>query len=329
MNKLFVSAFACAGIAAAVTAGTAVHSADHGESPSVRLDSRLDILDLYLFQSPETPANTVMIQTVCPFAGVTAPRQFAAGAKYQFAIDTNGNAVEDQLYSIVFGKPDATGAQSYTLTGPGKLKVKGTTGATVAVGATGKVFCGVRDDPFFFDLIGFRRGLAFSAETSRNFFGDVNVMAIVLEVPTTSFGTLTNSTVGVWSRTLKGRKVFDRNGRPAINTVLVPGPSKDAFNLTQPRNDVATWRATFLTSLTSPPLSRSQGDAEALADVLLPDILTYDPTNSGGFLNGRKLTDDVIDAELNLLSNGAVTTDFVDDDNTFLSTFPYLGVPNP
>ncbi len=329
MNKLILTGIACAGIAAAIAGSSTLRSADHGDAPGVRLDSRTDILDLYLFESPETSANTVMIQTVCPFAGVTAPRQFAPGAKYQFPVDTDGDAIEDQVYTIVFGKPDSTGNQKYTLTGPGKLKVKGTTGATVAVGATGKVFCGVRDDPFFFDLIGFRRGLAFSQNTSRNFFGSVNVMAIVLEIPTTSFGTLTDSTVGVWSRTLKGRKQIDRNGRPAINTVLVPGPSKDAFNLTQPKNDVATWRATFIASLMAAPLSRNQGDAEALATALLPDILTYDPTNSGGFLNGRKLTDDVIDTELNLLSNGAVTTDFVDDDNTFLSTFPYLGTANP
>jgi hypothetical protein len=320
---------ACAGAVAAIATGGTLRSADHGDSPAVRLDSRLDILDLYVFESPETPANTVMILTVCPFAGVTAPRQFAPGAKYQFPIDTNGDAVEDQVYSVVFSKPDSAGNQKYTLTGPGKLKVKGTTGDTVAVGETGKMFCGVRDDPFFFDLIGFRRGLAFSDTTSRNFFGDVNVMALVIEVPTASFGTLTNSTMGVWSRTLKGKKQIDRNGRPAINTVLVPGPSKDAFNFTKPKDDVEKWRETFIASLKAAPLSRSQGDAEALADVLLPDILTYDPTNSGGFLNGRKLEDDVIDAELNLLSNGAVTTDFVGNDNKFSSEFPYLSSPNP
>jgi hypothetical protein len=40
------------------------------------------------------------------------------------------------------------------------------------------------------------------------------------------------------------------------------------------------------------------------------------------------LADDVIDAELNLITEGAITTDCVNNDSTFLGDFPYLGVPN-
>ena len=35
--------------------------------------------------------------------------------------------------------------------------------------------------------------------------------------------------------------------------------------------------------------------------VLLPDVLTFDQSSTDGFLNGRQLADDVIDAELGLL----------------------------
>src|SRR5438128_2383481 len=45
-------------------------------------------------------------------------------------------------------------------------------------------------------------------------------------------------------------------------------------------------------------------------------------------LNGRQLSDDVIDAELNLITNGKLTGDCVANDSTFSSTFPYLGRPN-
>ena len=75
-------------------------------------------------------------------------------------------------------------------------------------------------------------------------------------------------------------------------------------------------------------LGNSTGRADALADVLLPDLLTFDTSSSAGFLNGRRLSDDVIDAELNLITNGAVTGDCVANDNTFLTGFPYLGRPN-
>jgi hypothetical protein len=321
-------------VAAVLGADALVSAADHGDSPQVRADTRADINDLYIFASPATPADTVIAMTVCPVAGITAPKEFATNVKYQFGIDTNGDANPDQTYTMVFKKPDAAGHQKFSLTGPNKVKATGTTeDLGVTFGTGGKVFAGLRDDPFFFDLIGFKKGLAFSATTSRNFFNGLNAMAIVIEVPTTSFGTLTNSKMGVWARTQKGKKQIDRMGRPAINTVLIsdgsPGGKKDQFNSTLPKDDVAKWRTEVVGNLMAPPLSRTAQDAGALADVLLPDILTYDPTNPGGFLNGRKLTDDVIDAELDLLSNHLVTTDFVANDSTFLAVFPYLGVPNP
>lgn len=310
--------------AGAIFAGATLRAADHGDSTRVRTDTRSDINDLYIFASPETQGNTVMIMTVCPVAGITAPAQFTPKVKYQFAVDTSADAIEDQVYTMVFGTPNAAGAQTFMLTGPNKLKVKGTTSSTVTVGTGGKVFAGLKDDPFFFDLIAFRRGLAFQP-AGKNFFDGLNTMAIVLEVPTSSFGA---TNVGLWCRTLKGKKQFDRMGRPGINTVLIGAADKDAFNSTSPRNDVATWRAKMVANLMAPPLSNTQQAANGLVAVLLPDILTYDTTNAGGFLNGRKLQDDVIDAALGLLSNNAVTTDNVGNDSAFKATFPYLADAN-
>jgi hypothetical protein len=54
-----------------------------------------------------------------------------------------------------------------------------------------------------------------------------------------------------------------------------------------------------------------------------------DTANPGGFLNGRRLQDDVIDTALSAVSNGGVTTDMVAaNDTAFQSTFPYLSPPN-
>ena len=68
--------------------------------------------------------------------------------------------------------------------------------------------------------------------------------------------------------------------------------------------------------------------AATLTDVLLPDLLSYEVGDSSGFLNGRRLADDVIDAELNLLTKGAVTGDGVANDSAFTTTFPYLAAAN-
>jgi Domain of unknown function (DUF4331) len=102
-------------------------------------------------------------------------------------------------------------------------------------------------------------------------------------------------------------------------------------------NDQANFRGEVVDSLTTlfslnnatdPNTGDDAGKIQGLADFLLPDILTIDTASSGGFPNGRGLNDDVIDTELGLISEGAVTTDCVPSDNTLLNAFPYLGNPH-
>ena len=303
-----------------------VNAADHGDAPGVRFDTRLDINDVYAFQSPADAANVVFIMTVCPLAGTISPAEFAPKARYEFNIDTDGDADMDHGFRFTFGKRSAlTGTQKVTLKGFGAAKDRATgdTGSTVAIPTGGSFRAALYDDPFFFDLVGFRAGLQFSDPGSVDFFRGFNTMAIVLEVPRNRFGT---DNIGVWAATKRPRQV-DRMGRPAINTVLMPSALKDAFNRGQPVNDRTDFgdaaRATLMALGNDAPTSA------ALADALLPDILTIDTSSAAGFLNGRRLDDDVIDAELALVSGGALTTDFVDaNDLPFLPGFPYLAPPH-
>ena len=61
---------------------------------------------------------------------------------------------------------------------------------------------------------------------------------------------------------------------------------------------------------------------------LLPDILTFNFNSAAGFLNGRRLQDDVIDISLNLVTNGHVASDGVGPHTDYLAQFPYLGTPH-
>ena len=130
--------------------------------------------------------------------------------------------------------------------------------------------------------------------------------------------------VSLCGRTVVNGVQFDRMGRPAINTALIPSEFKDAFNAGRPENDFADFAEIVQASIEG----LNGGDTEtaaALTAILLPDVLTVDLAGDSGFLNGRLLADDVIDAELNLLSNGGVTGDMVDtNDVPFLDRFPYL-----
>ena len=314
-------------LAVAVLATDAfVRAADHGDSPQVRLDGRMDINDVYVFQSPQTATNTVLIATVSPLAGITGNTHFTPKAQYVFNVDDDdADVLEDQTYTVTFGKllPDGTQAMKVQGKGPDKFVAHGKSGTTLDLPNGGKVIANLFDDPFFFDLIAFKKGLAFVDGQERNFFTGLNTMAIVLEVPTSGFG---SQNIGVWFVTRQGRKQTDRMGRPAINTVLIPAAKKDAFNSGHPKDDVANYRADVIASITG---LGNGAQAATLADTLLPDVLTFDTASTAGFLNGRKLSDDVIDAELGLLSNGAVTTDFVENDTTFLTVFPYLAAKNP
>jgi hypothetical protein len=217
-----------------------------------------------------------------------------------------------------------------------------------------RAYAGLRDDPFFFDLDGFINILSKDEGKSflgcsgvrTDFFAKKNVSSIVLELPARMLTRSGSSQIGVWSATTVGRRQIDRMGRPAVNTVFIPSnpfekdetSGKNRFNTTQPKNDRARWRAEVVDSLmVLHSLNDGAGDNKAddarkvsgLADVLLPDILTFDTRMSAGFLNGRKLADDVIDAELNLITEGAVKTDCVSrNDRAFRAAFPYLATPH-
>ena len=165
------------------------------------------------------------------------------------------------------------------------------------------------------------------------------MFGIALEVPNGLLGD--NPNIGVWVRTLVPMTMqpdhltqADQMGRPAINTVFNHGNDKNTFNLTQPADQRTTKTSdgeTFLQLFTT-ELEALGGygasQATAIAEILLPDILTFDFSSSAGFLNGRKLTDDVIDIELNLVTNGKITGDGVGPHTDYLPDFPYLGKPH-
>src|SRR6058998_3605718 len=246
-------------------------------------------------------------------------------------IDRDGDARPDISYRLSFeGSGPAQDVQlrcvpAAACGNKGAVLARGQTGATISVKGGGSLRAGLFDDPFFFDLLAFRNGLAFCAGgKGTNFFAGFNAMAIVLEIPSSQLGP---NNIGVWATTSIDDKPADRMGRPAINTVFNhTDADKNAFNFGKPINDQRDFRKNIVDTLLS--LGDTQAYADAIADVLLPDILTVDTSNAGGFLNGRRLQDDVIDTELGVICNGAITTDCVANDSVFSSTFPYLAPPN-
>jgi hypothetical protein len=335
--------------------------ADHLDDPgltSPAMDARVDITDHYAFQKPGDPDRTILILNVNPLAPTHADA-FRHDAVYETLVDTNGDAMPDLSFRYRF-TPKENGHQharvSRAVIPHGQeledghihpewekenlvedAPVSFDSKAIITKGRGGvQFFAGFRSDPFFFDLLGFLNGLKF---TGSDFFVDKNVFGIALDLPNELLGA--NPNVGLWVRTLVPMLMqpdhltqVDQMGRPAINTVFNHGSDKSSFNGVQPadqRTALTGSGQTFLQLFTS-ELETLGGynatQALAIAKILLPDILAYDYSSSAGFLNGRRLQDDVIDIELNLVTNGKVAGDGVGPHTDYLSQFPYLGHPH-
>jgi uncharacterized protein DUF4331 len=319
-----------------------------------------DINDVYAFQGSDS-SRTVLAMTTNPAINAFGGK-FGANVRYIINVDRTGDAVQDLAFVVRFdnGAPGHqqytvtryTGANALTLTN-GNVRGSGSTAGngTAALKGDGRVFAGVRSDPFFFDLTGFvgtlfHIGTDALGDNPTDTFAGFNTNAIVIEVPDDQLG----GQIGVWGQTQwwDGSKwnAADQMGRPAINTVfntkLVDADAtntKNSFNHVPPSQQRTAlggkFRTNVITTLTNinKVLGTGHADytvaqAQGLANVLLPDVLTYDTSKPASFLNGRALRDDVIDIELGIVTNGAVTGDGVGPHSDYLASFPYLGNPH-
>lgn len=252
-----------------------------------------------------------------------------------------------------------------TADGQTQQLARGVTGRTVRIRGGGQVSAGIFDDPFFFDSIAFaifssavargaplaERVAAFTGDAipnspepmirvsrpPNNGFANTNTLAIVVEVPRFRVQSARNNpNITVWIRsTNPDGSQFERTALPAVNTTIVPpGAMQDAFNLANPLADPSFRPAVVGRLMTA--YGAREANAMTLAMTLLPDVMPFNTTNSAGFnegltltLNGRRLADDVVDAELNALTEGALTSDRVVNDSVFRRRFPYLGPPLP
>jgi Domain of unknown function (DUF4331) len=326
---------------------------DHLDSPgltSPQGNPKTDITDVYAFQKPGDERNkSILILNVNP---LTLAPSFESQAVYVINVDTNADSVADVSFRIRFSDVAQDGSQTATvhlatgalaagLNDGGRAIIAGAPvsfgdQATITESAPYRFFAGIRSDPFFFDLLGFINDLHFTGD---DFFIDKNVFGIVLEVPNSVLGG-SPSTTSLWARTLLSQSGTlvrdDRMGRPAINTVFNHGQDKVIFNSIDPAQDRTALTVEFNPDGTPMTFVQSftntltlLGGSTGLVNTLLPDKLDYNFSQKAGYLNGRLLTDDVIDLSLQLVTGNSSAGDGVSAHTDYLSDFPYLGAPHP
>jgi hypothetical protein len=311
-------------------------------------DPRVDHTDLFAFPAPGGSARSVLVIDVHPSFGINPPgpttkEPFAPEAVYELKVDTNGDGVADVAFRTRFsnanGAPSATvrrieGADAAGMGDSGEVVVQDapvSTGSDARVTENGeyRFFAGWRSDPFFFDAEGVLNDFQL---TGNDFFADKDVCSMVFELPNDALGA--SAAVSLWHRILVPGgngdgdwQQADRGAKPSQSVFFSPGEEKAAYLAGEPSSDLR-FVGSFAHVLEHSG-EYSPEEAKRVAETLLPDILSYDPTQPAGYpRSGRTLTDDVAAHFLTLFTNGKVTDTGVRPHSDLLSEFPYVGAPH-
>ena len=187
-------------------------AADHIDAPAVA-GTKVDIADLYAFEG-DNPNSTVFIATIqgpLEPGTVTENAVFDEDVLIEFNIDNTGDFVEDLVIQAIrrdsimyfFGPTEVesedTGLSSnvYVNDGTGQVEISTTGDTFISTNTSGMTFfAGPRRDYFFFDFNRFNEvasGTAapegfFPLGQASDFFVNLNVLAIIVEVPNSMLG---------------------------------------------------------------------------------------------------------------------------------------------
>lgn len=207
------AAAASAALATIVAGGLWVYggavAADHLDPPSrtdpavtTAADTAADIADVFAFNTATTV--TLIMTNAGPQAAGVAPF-YDRNVLYQIHISNDGNpATSERDINVRYGR-DAAGNWGVQFVGiPGATgDVSGPVQTTLTNGTVVKATAGLFDDPFFFDLEGFKQTQAtgtLSIRNNRNIFAGKNDTSIAVEFPRSAIENGT-SPIQVWAET--------------------------------------------------------------------------------------------------------------------------------
>lgn len=180
-------------IAAGVAAAAAfplvtdtVNAADHVDAPKTQANIAADITDVYAWHTGDGK-----IVAVLNFAGLNEaglPAKFDADVLYTIHVDNDGDNLSDFDTLVRFGR-DSGGNWGVQFTGlpGGDAVIEGPVGMTLQAGLGLRVWAGLRDDPAFFDLAGFKQTImsgALGFDPANDTFAKTNVTSIIVEMST-------------------------------------------------------------------------------------------------------------------------------------------------
>ncbi|MDX2214466.1 MAG: DUF4331 family protein [Oculatellaceae cyanobacterium bins.114] len=328
----------------------------HFNSPTAKVDGRLNLTDLYVF--PASAASTVFVINSGPDAGSgkSSPEAFHPDATYDLNIDLDGDLKEDLRYRL---RSSADG--SWTLSEQqGWSAPREEPGIAIAqadrlekivhLETGGRVWAGLIADPFVANVVGyfgFMESIA-KGQPDYSFFQQPNnkfegrdVMSIVLELPNERLGGNSNL-IRVWGTITGlepdgGYQQVSRWGMPLAAFMIAGKPGEfDAFNSAHPfdwtthEREHAVEYLTQVVSTTS-AIADAKTYAERVTDTyVIPVAMPYQVGTVAAFsmngVNGRSLTDNVYDVLMTRITNRPISAGV--DPQLPRATFPYVNAPH-
>ena len=186
--------------------GEPIRSADHLDPPQRTSpssddtpDRAADIADVFAWAEGDN------LNLILTFAGPVPQDQAATYDRdvlYTFNISTDGDPLNaEQRVMVRFGSAGSNNNGVRVEGIPGVGTLEGPVETTLGQNGV-RVRAGLFDDPFFFDLQGFRDTLStgdLQFDSSRDFFAEQNLTAVAVQIPLANFNA--TGTFAIWSET--------------------------------------------------------------------------------------------------------------------------------
>ena len=198
-------------VGAALWPGHGILAADHLDPPartdpavSARPDKAADIADIFTWH---TATTTVIVMTFAGPAPTTSAAFFDRDVLYKINVsNTDATTTPNIPITVKFGvgaNPNQFGVQISGVPGVNGPIVGPVDTTIVKDGVTARA--GLFDEPFFFDLQGFKDTVAsghLMFNNKRNFFAGQNDTAIVIEIPSTRLNNA-GHVLNIWGSTAR------------------------------------------------------------------------------------------------------------------------------
>jgi hypothetical protein len=326
-----------------------LNASDHDDGETELKGRHLNLTDLYVFRegdqtgNPSQNSRLIFIMNTNPRSVARQQYYFSTRARYEFKIEraaspttpptAGGLEKPDVVLRFEFGEPTPARQQSIKVTairdGVRMVASGGVTTPLTAAspiinnvslgGSTLRVFAGLREDPFYFDVERFFRVRAGFAgfgpkvlfrNPGLDFTAGYNVNSIVVRVPIAFIqGATSHTTFDVWEtiavRTnddqdkVEGDFVqVERLARPAINEGLIltneflnrlnrVGPACEARALAGEKPCASRLGPVFAEAIaTLKALGNNSAQVAGIVGAFIPDVMRINTAIASGYANG-------------------------------------------